>query len=80
MGGLKSPLISDKGYVCIRGMVAVYLKAHGYDGLWNTECACKLSDLFPCGTEYLDCKAGHYMPCPDDCGEHNFHIGEKETH
>jgi len=75
----KSEYIDNYGYICGKGIIAHYLKLHGYDGIYNPEgeCSCALKDLFPCTELSYDCKAGHRMPCPDDCGEHDYHIGEK---
>lgn len=72
--------IVDKGHArAIRQeREAAWLTRRGFDGLWNGDggCACKANDLYPCG-ERQDCKPGHLKPCPSDCGEHDFHIGEK---
>ena len=60
----------------VREIVATFLRDEGYDGLFcpNDDCACQLSDLFPCGEFGDDCEAGYKEPCPDGCGEHEFHI------
>ena len=57
-------------------LLAAWLAENGYDGLFcpNDDCACQLSDLFPCGEFGDDCEAGYKEPCPDGCGEHEFHI------
>lgn len=46
-------------------IVAAYLKASGYDGLYNTtgDCGCELADLFACGGNDCDCQAGYKVPC-----------------
>jgi len=57
-------------------IVAEYLEKNGFDGLFNgfCDCACELSDLFPCGEPDIhECRAGYKRPC--NCGEHDFHIG-----
>jgi len=59
----------------LRDIMKQWLEANGYDGLYNSQvdCACELSDLFPCGEPALECSAGHKTAC--DCKEkHNFHI------
>ena len=55
-----------------------YLKANGFDGLFNdNDCACSINDLMPCDEPGLDCQPGFKFPCPEDCGEHDYHIGPK---
>ena len=63
----------------IKEIVKEYLRKNKYDGLYYPgECGCKLSDLFPCegwgGDAEFDCIAGYLNKCPEDCGEHDFHI------
>lgn len=59
-----------------RGKEANWLTRRGFDGLYSPgECACKVDDLYPCG-ERQDCTPGHLRPCPSDCGEHDWHIGQ----
>lgn len=58
-----------------------YLRANGYDGLWNSEdkCCCPIDDLATCYQEGLsvDCAPGYKLPC--DCGGGcELHIGPKE--
>lgn len=59
-------------------MVAAALRAGGYDGLTDGDCACEIDDLMPCSTEVCGCEGGHKIPCdPDDCdadGECDWHI------
>lgn len=44
----------------IEDIIADWLKEHGYDGLYNEECACPLDDLYPCyGGPCYDCQAGY---------------------
>ena len=64
----------------IKDIVKEYLEKNGFDGLYYPgECACKLSNLFPCEDTPVDCIAGYLNKCPEDCEEHDFHIGpEKE--
>jgi hypothetical protein len=64
----------------IQEMVAAYLTGHGFDGLYSdSECACLVSDLFPCGEVFSDCIAGYKGPCSGaDCGadgDCDFHVG-----
>lgn len=65
-------------------IVEGHLKASGYDGLYspNNDCACRIGDLFPCGTEGVEqCRAGYLQKCdPETCnleGECDWHIGEE---
>ena len=57
-------------------IVTEYLTAHGYDGLCNAaiDCACLVDDLMPCDSPERQCQAGYRVPCPPECGEHEFHI------
>ena len=59
-------------------IVENYLKASGFDGLYNgyADCACVVGDLSPCGEMSGDCQAGYKFPC--NCGDHDFHIGSAE--
>ena len=59
-----------------REIVRLYLVSNGLDGLYSKdgECACEHTDLAPCGEMQQDCIAGHKVPCPPDCGEHDWHI------
>lgn len=63
----------------VKEIVKKYLEDNGFDGLWSEyDCACKKDNLMPCGGEdILNCEAGYLMPCPEDCGEHDWHIGKK---
>lgn len=65
----------------VHEIVKHWLTGAGYDGLVSSdgECACELSDLFPCCTEdNSDCEAGHKVSCePREChvgGECDWHI------
>lgn len=60
-------------------IVSVYLNDNGFDGLYRPgDCACKLDDLAPCGEMRADCEAG-YLKKVDNCLEHDFHIGAKNS-
>lgn len=53
-------------------IVAEWLRANGYDGLYcpHEPCGCEVDDLGPCGEICLDCEPGHrveYGP-HDECG------------
>ena len=59
-------------------IVTAYLKQHGFDGLYSDgECACNLDNLAPCGESFSRCWPGYQLPC--DCGDHDWHIGEREA-
>ena len=55
-------------------IVTEYLKANGYDGLYNeyAECACDLSHLCPCGESMYECIPGYKTKDPE--GEYDFLI------
>ena len=65
----------------VRSIVAQWLAANGYDGLYSPdmECGCRSDDLAPCQSDCLECLPGYETPCrPDQCvvdGECEFHIG-----
>jgi len=65
-------------------IVKAYLEEHGYDGLFNAdgECACVLSDLFPCAAPCDSCQPGYRVDCDaetcDFGGDCDFHIVEKK--
>lgn len=62
----------------IKEIVTKYLKDNGFDGLFNEgQCGCELSDLMPCDEPQPDCAPGFKLPCPEDCGDHDWHIGER---
>jgi len=43
-----------------KSMIRQFLIEHKFDGLYNEECGCQLSDLMPCGNEFaIDCQAGY---------------------
>jgi len=64
----------------VRAIVAEYLKAHGYDGLYDAggECGCENDDLMPCcgawgGSGNVPaCQPGYRTIC--DCGDHDWHM------
>jgi len=64
----------------VRAIVAEYLKAHGYDGLYDAggECGCENDDLMPCcgvwsGSGNVPaCQPGYRTAC--DCGDHDWHM------
>ncbi len=62
-----------------RRIVEQWLIDHGYEGLWNSdgECACELGELAPCGEISPECYPGVRSPCPENCGEHNWHMKAK---
>ncbi len=55
----------------VKEIVSEYLKANGYDGLYTDDCGCWLTDLFPCGENFEDCKPGYEVPCGWETG--NWH-------
>ena len=62
----------------VKEIVAGYLKANGYDGLWNEwgECGCTVDALIPCiGDSCDDCRAGYKVVLED--GESG--IGPREV-
>lgn len=71
----------------VKDIVILYLKEHGYDGLYvQGECACRLGNLMPCdgemgcGTGVTECQAGYLTDPPDnpeytDC---DFYIGAQK--
>jgi len=61
----------------VKDIVREYLKANGYDGLWNEwDCGCHLGDLFPCTDMMGHCEPGYKTEgCSEDCGEDcEYHI------
>jgi hypothetical protein len=70
----------DSPGINLRGIIADWLRTHGYDGLYDDdgECACRLNDLIPCGdANPTYCKPGVISICT--CGEgHDSHIVSRE--
>lgn len=70
----------------IKEIVAQYLKANGYDGLYNEcgECACLIGDLAPCGEMSGECVSGYKAKCDDDgcgcCTDNGWHIQAEKPH
>jgi len=60
----------------VKEILKHWLEQNGYDGLCSEECGCELSDLCPCclGENILSCEPGYKVPCPEDCGDHDWHI------
>jgi hypothetical protein len=52
-------------------IVAAYLRAEGYDGLYNDDtsqiCGCMVDYLCPCSEDMSGCKPGYKCACDDDC-------------
>ena len=64
----------------IKQLIQRELAKNEMDGLGNTDlgCACVYDDLAPCGHVQLDCVMGKKVPCPTECGDHDWHIEERE--
>jgi hypothetical protein len=64
----------------VADIVDHWLRINGYDGLWHAdgECACKVGKLDPGDCLTATCQPGYLLPCPETCGEHEFHIGKKK--
>ena len=45
----------------VEKILADYLRANGFDGLYNSdiECGCHVDDLAPCNSLWPHCQAGH---------------------
>lgn len=63
----------------VGGMVEAYLRAEHYEGLFNAdgECACLVGDLSPARCMVEECCAGILVPCPQECGDHAWHIAPR---
>lgn len=62
----------------VKEIVADYLKANGYDGIFNetAHCACDLDDLMPCWHNNADeCEPGYKVKC-GGCDEYSWCIHE----
>lgn len=57
-------------------IVKQYIEQNGFGGLFSPhyECACEKEDLAPCGEIQSTCEPGYRSACPDECGDHAFHI------
>lgn len=64
----------------VKEMVHKWLDERHYDGLFNVDgdCACGLTELIPCEQDCSECQSGYKYPCPDDCGDHEFHISAEK--
>ena len=71
---LKQFLLEMEHITTVQELVSWFLRANGYDGLFNEygECACLVDDLAPCGSLQSHCQPGYMGPCT--CGEHDWHI------
>lgn len=61
-------------------ILELWLKAHGYDGLYEEygECACKLGDLCPCDASPEGCRPGYLSrPGPEDDPDCEWVISEQ---
>ena len=65
----------------VETIVTAFIRDNGYDGLFEerTECACRLSNLVPCGEIGVECRAGHFIPTPDGADPAcAFYIGNRD--
>ena len=55
----------------VKEIVEAYLKANGYDGLFNphANCACLSNDLVSCDGNPCDCQPGYRIPCDGTCDD-----------
>ena len=60
----------------VKEIIENWLVNWGYDGLFDEDCdcACLVGDLQPCDGGMMNCQAGYKIPCPPDCGGHDYHI------
>jgi hypothetical protein len=59
----------------VSSILKTYLTEHGFDGLYSEgRCGCRVDDI--CG-DCIYCSPGVLKPCPEDCGDHGWHIGPK---
>ncbi len=49
----------------VEEIVIEYLKANGFDGLYNDDCGCFLDDLIPCSECCSNCQPGYRVENPD---------------
>lgn len=52
-----------------------WLQTHGYDGLCNDECGCRIDDLMACSDMCESCEAGYLLPGDADA---EWYIGTKK--
>lgn len=53
-------------------IIAAWLRANGYDGLYSELCGCEVDDLAPCALDSdipTDCKAGYKHACTKACAD-----------
>ena len=56
--------------ILVHDLVVKWGKEHGYDGLFNDECACLWDDLAPCCDGIGEgCEFGIKKDCTEACGE-----------
>lgn len=51
----------------VKEIMIEYLKANGYDGLFNRggECGCQIDDLAPCCESFEYCEPGYLHKCSE---------------
>ena len=58
----------------VQEIIADWLLEHGYDGLYDDECGCRVGDLAPCcNSSVLNCRPGYLQECADE--EFDFFVG-----
>lgn len=59
-----------QGMSTVIQIIKAHLTAGGFDGLMNSEseCACDLADLQPCGESFGDCSPGYRGADPESPG------------
>ena len=60
----------------VREIMAKWLKEHGYDGLWDYDCGCKVDDLMPCEDGGPKCEPGYLAKCDceGECDGERWHV------
>jgi hypothetical protein len=61
----------------VKEIVINYLRANGFDGLYNDDCGCSIDDLCPCVDDWSDCRPGIALYGADIDEEGNMWIGPK---
>jgi hypothetical protein len=61
----------------VRNILEQWLREHGYDGLYTTDCGCKIGDLVPCGEDCTECMPG-VLTSPDPDEDVEWYVGPKE--